>query len=209
MTQRTLLALVPAFLVAAVGLLPALAGTSATARAAGKEKVSGLAKEDYEKIYLAPGEIPGMRQTHDNRHRGADRDDRAYVRLGGLRSGSTVWHAERGKKARLNRVVDIRWVFPSAEAAGRYLKEQLSAMAEDQPKVRTLMLVGQECHVFGGLFKSPFGDVSFRHYIVIFRQGNVVVKFYAMHEDPNGPLRPGTLEPLCRVIEKRIKAVAR
>jgi hypothetical protein len=106
-----------------------------------------------------------------------------------------------------SRIVDILWVFPSAAAAKEYLKEQLPAMAERLPEVKNAPEIGDESHAFGGPQES-FG-MKFRSYILVFRQNNVVVKFFQYEAGADSELRPLTMAPACRAIIKRIKAVER
>lgn len=173
-----------------------------------KEKLSAVVREDYAKVFLGADDLPGMKMRQDSRHRGADPQDAKYRKLGGMHSGLTVWTPEDRKNAPIHRLVDIRWVFPSAAAAREYLKSELSAIGEGMAPVKDVPRIGEEIYVFGGIFEFP-GSIPFRNYIMAFRQGNVVVKFYAMHSDANSTMRPATLAPFCQKIVARINATQR
>lgn len=182
---------------------------AAAARVPDGNRPSALAVEDYLKTYLEAEDLPGMKQVQDSRNRGADRGDKTFAALGGLYSGMTAWAAQGDKQLVFDRVVDIRWVFPTAAAARDYLKDQLTAMAEGTPPVKNAPNIGDETYVFGGIYEQSGLGSKFRSYIYVFRQGNVVVKFYAAEYDPQGRLRPLTMAPFCQKIAERIKAAAR
>jgi hypothetical protein len=173
-----------------------------------KEKVSGISKEDYEKLFLGEDEMPGMKMTQDTKGMGADEGDKMYAKLGGLHSGLTVWEPkEQGKEANhMDRVVDLRWVFPDAKSAKAYLKDQLEAQSEHMDPVKSPPKIGDESYVYGGILDLHIGD-PLRNYIIIFRQDNVIVKFYAAEYNAKGDLRPLTMIPICQKIVDRIKAV--
>jgi hypothetical protein len=191
-------------------LLPAVPGAVGQGAKGKKDKVSALDVEDYKKTFLAEEDLPGMRRTQDSRTRGADRGDKKYRELGGLHSGLAVWVAADKAKAPAERVVDIRWVFPDARAAAAYLKDQLKAMSEQMPPVPKAPRVGDETHLFGGVQKNLLApDLQFRSYILVFRRGNVVIKFFTFHSDVNSKLAPQTLAPFGKRISDRVDAVAR
>ena len=195
-------------LVAAVALLASLPSTGivcSVARATDdKEKRSGISKEDYLKTYLTADDLPGWKRVQDSRTRGADRGDKTYVKLGGVHSGLAAWM--RNKRP-YSRIVDLRWVFPSSAAAKAYLRDQLPVMAERLPVVQNAPKVGEESHTFGGA--QEVLEQKFRSYIIVFRQDNVVVKFFQYESGADSELRPLKMAPLCRAILQHIKAVAR
>jgi hypothetical protein len=195
------------------GLCLAFAGILlAATNALAQEKLSGVSDEDYPKIYLGADDLPGMKMVQDSKGMGADKGDKDYVAQGGLRSGLAVWEPAKEGQAvnHINRMVDIRWVFPSAAAAQAYLQNQLPSMAENTPPVKSPPRVGQESYVFGGIneVSAALGD-PMRSYIFAFRQDNVVVKFFAAEYAADGQLRPLTMIPMCQKIVERIKAVER
>ncbi len=100
----------------------------------GKEKVSGLVKDDYEKLYLDADDLPGMKMTQNSKGMGPDNGDKMYAKLGGKFTGLCAWEPEKSGQEvnHINRIVDLRWVFPDAASAKAYLKDQLGTMAEGQ-----------------------------------------------------------------------------
>jgi hypothetical protein len=185
-----------------------LAGELTESGAAEKEKLSGISKEDYPGLYLDAKDVEGWKLGQDTRNKGPDRSDKTFGKLGGVSSGFMVWR--RRTKGHLERIVDIRWVFPSSAAARAYVKDQLGGMAETMKPVKDAPKFGDESYVFGGLQEQIFdAKLKFRSYIIVFRQNNVVVKFYQYDDGATSPLRPLTMSPTCLKIIKRIKASAR
>jgi hypothetical protein len=188
-----------------LGLGLALLGGVGPARGQGpKEKLSGVSKEGYEKLFLDASDLPDWKKGQDTKHHRPDPGDRTYARLGGLHTGLVVW---RRNQANFERMVDIRWVFPSAKAAQEYLKDQLRAISERMPAVKNAPKIGEETYAFGGP-QEILGRKS-RSYIIAFRQGNVVVKYFQFEDGADSKLTPLKMAPACLKIVKRIKAEAR
>jgi hypothetical protein len=144
-----------------------------------------------------------MTMTQDSRGRGADPGDTAFGQHGGLDSGGAVWHGPQ--IAPIFRLVDIRWVFPSVEAATAYHRETLWANAEHTAPVPNAPVVGTDCHVFGGLFEPLGPGTGLTSYFYLFTVGPVVVKLYAADFDGRS-LRPELLTPIAQNIVRRISA---
>jgi hypothetical protein len=186
----------------------AKAGDNSKAAQSGKEKLSGLTKEDYEKTFLGEDDLPGMKLGQNSKGMGPDKGDDAYAKLGGKFTGLAIWNpAKEGTEVNhMSRIVDLRWVFPDAASAQAYEKDQLKAMAEGMEPVKNAPKVGDDCYVFGGVLNLGLGD-PLRNYIFVFRKNNVLVKFYACEFDAKGDLRPLAMVPMCQKIVDRIKAV--
>ena len=98
--------------------------------------------------------------TQSSKGMGPDNGDKMYAKLGGKFTGLCAWEPEKSGQEinHINRIVDLRWVFPDAVSAKAYLKDQLGAMAEGQDPVKSPPKVGEECWVFGGVFDLKISD---------------------------------------------------
>ena len=115
----------------------------------------------------------------------------------------TVWNGPRD--AAIHRLVDIRWVFPTPQAATAYHHQTMFANAEMMPEVQGAPRVGTDCRVFGGLFEPLGPGTGITSYFYLFTVGNVVVKLYAADFDGKS-LRPDLVTPIAQSIVRRISA---
>jgi len=179
---------------------------------ADRAKTSAMAKDDYAKVFLTAKDLPGMKLAWDKRYESEEDDfvDATYKKLGGLRWGKVMWNVpDRAKVAPIHDLEDSRWVFPSAEGAGAFLKNRVATYYSKLPVVKTSK-IGDETYAFGGIRMHSYNPtIDHRHCTIAFRQGNVVVEVYAKHYDLKAKLSPTTLGPLCQKIAERIKATAR
>lgn len=165
-TKRRDLPLGLALLMAAISVLSFTSSTKAAP--------VGLDRASYLKLFLVGSELPAMRKTQDSRFKGPDPKDRWFKLYQGRYGGMQIWMGSG--RAAVWRVVDIRWVFPSAKHAALYHRAALRQNSERQPVVHGATHVGSDCHVFGGVMRSL--GVSVVHFYYIFRVKNVVVKLY-------------------------------
>jgi hypothetical protein len=135
---------------------------------------------------------------------GADPGDGLYRRLGGRQTGLAVWMDADDNP--IWRLVDIRWLFGTAEGAAAYYRLRLSANSEGAPPVAVAPIVGDECAIFGGTTPIPIAPgISLTHYFYIFRVGRTVAKLYAAQgQQASEPLTPQNLAPIARRIVDRI-----
>lgn len=140
----------------------------------------------YSQLFLEARELPAtLQMVQDSRMRVADPNDEAFRRCEGLRSGLVAWQGQIG--AMIERVVDIRWVFPNEEKAKLYHQQTLQVNSENMPYLQNVPTIGMDCYVFGG--KVDFGIANVTSYIYLFRVQSVVVKFYvAQGEGQNLPI---------------------
>ncbi len=140
----------------------------------------------YAQLFLEARELPAtLQMAQDSRMRVADPNDEAFRRCEGLRSGLIAWQGQIG--AMIERVVDIRWVFPNEEKAKIYHQQTLQVNSENMPYLQNVPTIGMDCYVFGG--KVDFGIANVTSYIYLFRVQSVVVKFYvAQGEGQNLPI---------------------
>jgi hypothetical protein len=122
-----------------------------------------------------------MQLGQDSRLRGADPGDAAFVQCGGQWSGLAAWNGP--ETAPVSRLVDIRWVFPSSDAAIAYHRATLQTNSEGLPTVAGAPAVGSECHVFGGTTRDPVFGVEITSLMYVFRAGSVVAKLYVAEGD--------------------------
>ena len=119
----------------------------------------------------------------------------------------TRWTPDGDKAFHINRLIDIRWVFNSSQAAERYMREKLGHFSENMPHMKSAPEFGDQSYCFGGIFGKEFG-VAMRSYMYIIRENNVIVKFYGAEFTDKGQLRPLTMAPICRKIVANIQSTA-
>lgn len=165
--------------------------------------------EAYLATYLDQTDVgPTLRHVQDSRIQPADPDDDIFARLGGRRTGLSVWLANFDQP--VWRMVDIRFLFADANQAAEYHHERLTANSEGHPAVAQFSAVGQECHVFGGTdtVSAPGGaNMPLTCYFYVFRVGRVVVKLFVAQGPQTGKqLTPDHLVPFARRIVEKIVA---
>src|SRR5205823_13622071 len=88
-----------------------------------------LDDEAFLALFLEAPDLPdGLTLTDDSRDQGVDSADRAFEEYGGLKSGLRVWRGRLGDP--VDQLVDIRWLFPSAQAADAYHRATLLSNSE-------------------------------------------------------------------------------
>ncbi|MFN8633020.1 MAG: hypothetical protein U0893_04130 [Chloroflexota bacterium] len=158
----------------------------------------------YDRLFLDSTDVPaGLTMTQDSRGRGPDHGDASFWKYGGIASGMAVWHGP--EDAPIHRLVDVRWVFPTPEAATEYVHETMAASSEGLPLFGTDPLIGTACQVFGGspdVLGSGDGLTAFCYLLTV---GPVVVKLYAADFD-GASLRAEMLYPIAQRIVQRLSA---
>lgn len=148
--------------------------------------MQSITDQNYLQLFLETREVPaGLQLTQDSRMRGSDPNDEIFRRCFGLRSGLIAWQAPINSV--IERIVDIRWVFPNEDMARAYHQQTLQSNSENMPYIQNAPQVGTECYVFGG--RIDMGLAQITSYIYLFRVKTVVIKFYvAQGEGQNLPL---------------------
>lgn len=167
---------------------------------------TGLTRRSHLALFLTRSDLPRMRRVQDTRMKGPSPSDRQFARQQGVSTGFAVWMGRRN--ARLWRVVDVRWVFPSPKLARRYLRRSLRRNSERMRPVDDAPEVGADSRLFGGRQRSRLG-LALTHYIYLFRVGNVVVKLYGAQGMRGRGLNPTVMARLGRRVVRRILASAR
>ncbi len=109
---------------------------------------------------------------------GPDAGDVAYVRHGGQQAGMAIWMGPA--ETPVWRLVDIRWLFPSAADAAAYQRATLGLTSEGYAEIPGAPRVGSECRVFGGTRFEPTLRRNFTQYFYVFRVGRAVVKLHVV-----------------------------
>jgi hypothetical protein len=158
---------------------------------------------DFESVYLAADDLPGMKLVQDSRHHDPDPGDYAFTACEGLHSGFQVWLSEQTKP--IWRLVDIRFIFADAERAAAYHAERLLVNSEGNPPVVDAPLAGEDCQVFGGTQRVGVADVEMTMYFYVFRVNTVVIKlFVAQGAESAEPLRLEHLHALAQRIVTKV-----
>jgi hypothetical protein len=148
-----------------------------------------------------------MKNVQNSLTKGADQGDDKYTELKGQRAGFKVW-MHKDDSNPVWRVVDIRFVFPDADAAKKYLEGSLDSLSEGTPENADAPKVGDDCRVFGPVnpkLKEILG-VEMRAYTYVFRKGNVVVKlFVAEGGSSREKLDSKTVAALAEKVLKRLE----
>ncbi|MFN8633038.1 MAG: hypothetical protein U0893_04225 [Chloroflexota bacterium] len=114
--------------------------------------------QTFSSLFLADGDLPArMRMYADGRGGFVEESDQAFRRYGGLRVGMTKWEAPVGVTGPYDAVVDIRWLFPSAQGATHYHLDTLQMKAEGKPENTAAPTIGSHCHVYSYSSGGPLG----------------------------------------------------
>lgn len=165
-----------------------------TARA---EATSGFAQ-----VFINAADLPkGFKQTEE--HLSLSDNPPAFKSCNGENSGLRVFQAE--PSATLQRIVDIRYSFPTAADAQKFFEASHKSLSEDTPLIADAKPVGDSCKVYGGENKmaAMLGGDSFNQYFYIMRVGRVVAKVYGS-EGPSASSHP-TVEMMLPVAQAAAK----
>lgn len=142
--------------------------------------------EDCRKLFLEKADVPPGFWNKAGVQGGPDcPDDANYASCRGEWFGMSTWNTQAATPGAPWRIVDIRWIFPSAELARSYMQQSLGFLSEGMPPLQPPPSAGQECALFGG---NAAGDMmqmltgksaQLLTYLSVFRQDLVVAKIYA------------------------------
>jgi hypothetical protein len=169
------------------------------------EPVVGVDEAGYLALFLEQPDLPAMERVQDSRLQGPDAGDDAFSHHGGISAGFQAWMAQ--SDAVVWRLVDVRWVFPSAADAAAYHRETLRPNAEGHPAVPGAPLVGVDCVVHGGTDATPIDPtITMTAFYYLFRVRNVVVKLFVAQGPalPADALTPAAVAPLADRIRRRL-----
>ena len=163
-----------------------------------------MQNHDFLRLFLESAELPAaLKLVQDSRMRGPDPQDGWFGTCLGQFSGMNAWEDPTYRGA-VQRLVDIRWVFPTAEQAANYHKHTLNTNCEGMPYLPQAPAVGQECYAFGGQ-QELSGLAKMTSFMYLFRVGCVVVKVYAAQGDQ--PLTINQLAALAQTVEHRLTVI--
>ena len=164
-----------------------------------------MTQETYLALFLTGRDFGGkLNMIQDSRLDGPSPTEIAFPTYQGIMSGFAVWTGEADQL--VWRVVDIRFVFPTAWQASAFHAAQLELNSEGNPLLPDAPPVGLECRVFYGTIKTP--QFQLRHFFYIFRIQQVVVKLYAAQgpEVVGDALNVNHVVRMAKLIDKRIRA---
>ncbi len=165
-----------------------------------------MQNHDFLRLFLESAELPAaLKLVQDSRMRGPDPQDGWFGTCLGQFSGMNAWEDPTYRSA-VQRLVDIRWVFPTAEQAASYHKHTLNTNCEGMPYLPQAPAVGQECYAFGGQ-QELSGLAKITSFMYLFRVGCVVVKVYAAQGDQ--PLTINQLAALAQETRGQVRGQSR
>lgn len=127
----------------------------------------------YRALFLTAEDVDGLKGGEAVHGEEAESGDDAWVPCHGIKAGFQVWQRIEGTE--LTRLVDVRWLFPSEDAARRYHTSRLAANAEGFRPVPAFVMPGAEVAAFAGL--DPFG-LGGEMRIYLFAFGRVCAKVF-------------------------------
>lgn len=156
----------------------------------------------FAKVFMNAADLPkGFKQTEE--HLSLADNPPEFKSCKGQDSGLRVFQADSG--ATLQRIVDIRWTFPTAADAQKFFDATHKSLSEGSPLIASAKPVGDSCKVYGGENKmaAMMGGDSFNQYYYIMRVGRVVAKIYGS-EGPTASKHP-TVEMMLPVAQAAAK----
>lgn len=159
----------------------------------------------FAKVFMTASDLPkGFKQTEE--HLSLADNPPEFKKCKGQGSGLRVFQADSA--ATLQRIVDIRWTFPTAADAQAFFDATHKSLAEGSPLIANAKPVGDSCKVYGGenQMAAMMGGDSFNQYYYIVRVGRVVAKIYGS-EGPAATSHP-TVQMMLPVAQAAAKRCA-
>jgi hypothetical protein len=129
----------------------------------------------FQSSYLQAGDLPGASDKSGDW--AAAGCDGAAAANGCSFSGKKLWTA-KDQAAPVWQVHDIRWVFPDAAAAQRYLQQGTKELSEGLPPVSQPPMVGSDTQMYTAQGDAYGLGIQVFMYDLVFRVDNVVVKIF-------------------------------
>jgi len=154
---------------------PTIASPKASSR-----RYEKLSKHAFDDLFLRSTDLPhDSTLIRDERDAEADPKDNVFRQLEGMRFGRATWINHDPDQA-VDGVIDVRFEFPSEEAARSYVVRMLPRLSENAPRCSNATLVGDDCHVFGPIDVNRTvgfeGGFDRHEYLYVFRVGRFVSK---------------------------------
>ncbi|MDC0722070.1 hypothetical protein [Nannocystis bainbridge] len=152
-----------------------LAATLAFARVAHAGPPWGTDDGSFQATYLQAGDLASPSDmTGDWAKAGCEP---GAAQFGCTHWGKKLWTAKDASTA-MWQVHDLRWVFPSADAAARFMPSAMDELAEGLPPVNTPPAVGADTRMFTAQGDTYGIGIEVIMYNLVFRVDNVVVKLF-------------------------------
>lgn len=136
----------------------------------------GTDDASFQATYLQPGDLPSPAdQSGDWARRGCQ--EPAAQQGGCTHSGKKLWTA-KDPAAPVWQVHDIRWIFPDAAAAQRFMEAASGEMSEGLPPVAQPPAVGQDTRMWTAQGDTYGLGIEMYMYNLMFRVDNVVAKVF-------------------------------
>lgn len=160
---------------AGVRALCVLAATLAFASAAHAGPPWGTDDASFQATYLQAGDLTSPSDmTGDWAKAGCEP---GAAQFGCTHWGKKLWTARDASTA-VWQVHDLRWVFPSADAAQRFMPAAMEELREGLPPVNTPPAVGSDTRMFTAQGDTYGIGIEVIMYNLVFRVDNVVVKLF-------------------------------
>lgn len=151
---------------------------AAAALAVGSGPVSAPSSEPTAaRLFLEESDLRGFLLCRDRRGAGPERGDRVLAAHGGVCVGSVEWSGHDDWA--VHRVVEMRWLFPSSQAAKAYLEDPVTLVTagEQLPRV-SAPAIGDGAYAWGVTQPGRTPPARPSQQIVMFRAGRVVGKLH-------------------------------
>jgi len=135
----------------------------------------GTDDASFQATYLQPGDLTSVSDLSGDWAKAGCEPGAAQ--FGCTHWGKKLWTAKDASVA-MWQVHDLRWVFPSADAAQRFLPTAMDEMAEGLPAVTTPPAVGSDTRMFTAQGDTYGIGIEVIMYNLVFRVDNVVVKLF-------------------------------
>ncbi|MBZ5709705.1 hypothetical protein [Nannocystis pusilla] len=135
----------------------------------------GTDDASFQATYLQPGDLTSVSDLSGDWARAGCEPGAAQ--FGCTHWGKKLWTAKDASVA-MWQVHDLRWVFPNADAAQRFLQSSMDEMAEGLPAVTTPPAVGADTKMFTAQGDTYGIGIEVIMYNLVFRVDNVVVKLF-------------------------------
>jgi hypothetical protein len=165
----------------------------------------GTDDASFQATYLQPSDLANPSDLSGDWARAGCEPDAAP--LGCTHFGKKLWTAKDTSVA-VWQIHDLRWIFPDASAAERYLQQSLEQLSEGLPEVATPPAVGSNTKMFTAQGDAYGLGIEVYMYNLVFRVDNVVVKVFVA-QGPTAPkkiLTPLMVAALGQKAVERIRA---
>jgi len=137
----------------------------------------------WSSVFLDESELPQYQRSEDRRAEAPP--------PGALHAGYVAWVGHESWP--MWRIVDARWLFPTAEAADHFLRSATPAIGDGLPALHVSQL-GDATLAFGGATPGRLPNTRHASQIVVVRVGRMIAKLFVA-EGPAAPQTGHALDP--------------